>query len=89
VSYSLQGGNITWMAKAGIGYDIAPSVITCNNGIVFVPTDKGLVYAIDSKEGTLLWAHRITSCLITQVLPVDSNSVICTSMDGIITKLKY
>ncbi len=80
---------IKWKADTNIGYDIAPSVIMEYDGIVYVPTDKGFIYAFTRETGKLLWAHRISACLINQVLPVNSHDVICTSMDGVITRLRY
>ena len=89
VSVNGSEAKTVWNADTNIGYDIAPSVITERNGTVYVPTDKGYIYAFSRENGNLLWAHRISACLINQVLPVAPNSVICTSMDGVITRLTY
>lgn len=84
-----QEGKITWKAETNIGYDIAPSVIREKNGVIFIASDKGVIYAIERESGKLLWSHRISSCLINQVLPVNSHTVICSSMDGVLTMLKF
>jgi outer membrane protein assembly factor BamB/calcineurin-like phosphoesterase family protein len=80
---------VTWKADANTGYDIAPAVITEGDGVVFIPTDKGLVYAVSRSDGRLLWIHRISSCLINQVLPAGDGSIICSAMDGVITRLSF
>ena len=76
-------------ANVDIGYDISPGVITEKDGVVFVPTDDGFIYAIAREDGRLLWEHRISSCLINHILPLGSNSLVCSSMDGVITRLSY
>lgn len=82
-------GRVEWIAEANTGYDISPSVIVEEDGIVFVPTDKGFVYAVSRNDGKLLWAHRISSCLINHVVPVGGRSLLCSTMDGVITRLDY
>ncbi len=89
VSASGSEGTIVWRADLNTGYDIAPGVIVESQGIVYIPTDRGFIYAADRKKGKQLWVHRISACLINQILPVSSHSVICSSMDGIITKLNF
>jgi rhamnogalacturonyl hydrolase YesR len=84
-----QEGVISGKANVSMGYDIAPGVITERDGVVFVPTDKGLIYAIAREDGRLLWTHRISSCLINHILPLGSNSLVCSSMDGVITRLSF
>ena len=89
VSTSGAEGTIVWRADLNTGYDIAPGVIVESEGIVYIPTDRGFIYAADRKTGKQLWAHRISTCLINQILPLNNHSVICSSMDGIITKLNF
>ena len=80
---------IVWTANVNTGYDIAPGVITEKDGVVFIPTDKGFIYAIAREDGRLLWVHRISSCLINHILPLGSNSLVCSSMDGVVTRLSF
>jgi len=87
ISASAMEGKIDWKAEGNIGYDIAPSVIKERDGLIFVASDKGFVYAFERKTGKLTWVHRISSCLINQVLPVTGKKVYCTTMDGVITLL--
>ena len=79
----------SWKADANTGYDIAPAVIPESDGVVFIPTDKGIIYAVTRDEGRLLWIHRISSCLVNQVSPAGPGRVICTSMDGVVTMLSF
>ncbi len=81
--------DVRWKADTNIGYDIAPAAVVEHEGIVYVPSDKGFIYAFSRDNGKLIWAHRISACLINQITPVAPNSVVCTSMDGVITRLTY
>jgi rhamnogalacturonyl hydrolase YesR/outer membrane protein assembly factor BamB/predicted phosphodiesterase len=82
-------GTIEGKANVNIGYDIAPGVITEKDGVIFVPTDKGFIYAVAREDGRLLWIHRISSCLINHILPLGGNSLVCSSMDGVVTRLSF
>lgn len=82
-------GRVVWKAAMNAGYDIAPAVITESGGIVFVPTDKGFVYAVKRADGNLSWVHRVSSCLVNQILPVTGSRVALSTMDGIICLLDY
>ncbi len=89
VSANGSQAEVKWKAETNIGYDIAPSVVVEHDGIVYVPSDKGFIYAFGRESGNLLWAHRISACLVNHILPAGPNSIICTSMDGVITRLTY
>jgi len=80
---------VIWQTDFNIGYDIAPAVITEHNGVIFIPSDKGLIHAVSRANSTLLWSHRISSCLINNIVPLDNGSVLCNSMDGKVVRLSY
>lgn len=80
---------VSWKADVNTGYDIAPAVIPEGDGVVFIPTDKGIIHAVGRDDGRLLWRHRISSCLINQVLPAGPGRIVCTSMDGVVTLLSF
>ena len=84
-----QEGVVKATANVVIGYDIAPGVIAEKDGVIFVPTDKGFIYAVAREDGRLLWEHRISSCLINQILPLGNNSLVCSSMDGVVARLSF
>lgn len=80
---------LVWKTEFDIGYDIAPGVITEKEGVIFIPSDKGIVHAASRKDGSLLWSHRISSCLINSVVPLKGRSVLCNAMDGVVVRLNY
>lgn len=89
VSTTADVPEISWKTRFDIGYDIAPGVITERDGIIFIPSDKGVVHAASRADGTLLWNHRISSCLINNIVPLNGKSLLCNSMDGVVVKLGY
>ncbi len=82
-------GLVVWKSDFDIGYDIAPGVITEKKGVIFIPSDKGMVHAASRDDGRLLWSHRISSCLINSIEPLKGRSVICNAMDGVVVRLDY
>ncbi|MRR18790.1 metallophosphoesterase [bacterium] len=82
-------GRVVWKTGFDIGYDIAPGVIIEKKGVIFIPSDKGLVHAASRSDGRLLWSHRISSCLINNIAPINGRSLVCNAMDGVVVRLKY
>ena len=80
---------ISWRTSFDIGYDIAPGVITEKEGVIFLPSDKGIISAASREDGRLLWSHRISSCLVNSIVPIDDHSAICNTMDGVVVRLEY
>ncbi len=80
---------IVWKSGFNIGYDIAPGVISEKGGVIFIPSDKGIVHAASRSDGSLLWSHRISSCLINSIVPLDGRRVLCNAMDGVVVRLEY
>lgn len=79
---------ITWRTGFNIGYDIAPAVITERDGIIFIPSDKGIVHAASRSDGSLLWSHRISSCLVNNIVPLKDGSLLCNTMDGVVVRIR-
>ena len=88
VSTSLPDMQITWHSDIGLNYEIAPTAIVENKNIIYVPSNSGMVVAVN-RDGTVLWKHKISNCLITCIVPVSKNKVIATTMDGKVAVLKF
>lgn len=80
---------IHWKSPVEPGYDICPTAIVEQNDIVFIPTQSGVVVALNKNSGTVLWKHKITNCLITSLVPVGKNQLLASTMDGVIALLKW
>ena len=88
VSTSLPDMQITWHSDIGLNYEIAPTAIVEYKNIIYVPSNSGMVVAVN-RDGTVLWKHKISNCLITCIVPVSKNKVIATTMDGKVAVLKF
>ncbi|MDP3452329.1 MAG: hypothetical protein Q8R90_05185, partial [Bacteroidales bacterium] len=51
-------------------------------GLIFVPTDKGNVFALNAADGSVAWRYRFSIALINYVRPIGDRKILVTSMDG-------
>src|SRR5699024_10631116 len=51
--------NLKWALNLNYGYEIGPSPITAHEGIIYVPTDDGRIFAVSRKNREILWIHKI------------------------------
>ena len=85
-----------WGSNAEFGYEIAPTPITSvpqggkeNKGLVFIPTDKGNIVALNHADGSIAWKHKVSFALINYIQPLEGNRLLVSTMDGIVTVLEY
>ena len=85
-----------WAANAGYGYEIAPTPITVAAGegaegsdLVFIPTDKGNIVALNGNDGSIAWKHKLSGALINYIQPIEGRKILVSTMDGIVALLKY
>lgn len=88
-STSTNSMNLKWALNLGYGYEIGPSPITTNNGVIYVPTDDGRIFAVSRKRRAILWVHKISNALVNYVLPLSNGDVLATTMDGKVVRLSY
>ncbi len=95
-SYSTVNGEQVWKVNCNYGYDIAPTNTTSiaeggldGKGLIFVPTDKGNIYALNVKDGSLAWKHKLSLALINYILPLGNSKILVSTMDGVVAILEY
>ena len=80
---------IKWISSdEDMGYELAPTPLVEKNGIIYAPTDKGLIYAYRATDGAFLWKYRVSTGLINMILPTDNGELYVSAMDGRLVKLK-
>jgi FOG: WD40-like repeat len=80
---------IKWVSSGeDMGYELTPTSVVEKNGLVFAPTDKGLIYTYRASDGAFLWKYRISNGLINMILPTDNGELYVSAMDGKLVKLK-
>ncbi|MDO5523605.1 MAG: PQQ-binding-like beta-propeller repeat protein [Bacteroidia bacterium] len=79
---------IKWISSGeDMGYELAPTPVVEKNGVVYAPTDKGLIYAYRASDGAFLWKYRVSNGLINMILPADNGELYVSAMDGKLVKL--
>lgn len=89
ISTSADTMQVNWKSEVMLGYEICPTAIVEKNNIVFVPTQSGVTVALDKISGKVLWKHKTSNGLITNLLPIKDNQIVVTTMDGKISLLNF
>jgi outer membrane protein assembly factor BamB len=76
-----------WEVDAGFGYDINSAMLIEKEGTLFYGTKNGLVLALDPKNGTMRWQHRIGVGVVNTLAPLSADRVLATDFDGKIVLL--
>ncbi len=98
LSYGAKGttSKVLWNSVTGYEYEIAPTPMTVaakvgkeGKGILFVPTDKGNIFALNCADGSVVWKHRAGGALVNYILPVGDRQLLVNTMDGVVALLQY
>ena len=80
---------VKWISSGeDMGYELTPTPVVEIDGVVYAPTDKGLIYAYRASDGAFLWKYRVSTGLINMILPTDKGELYVSAMDGKLVKLK-
>ncbi|UEG51508.1 PQQ-binding-like beta-propeller repeat protein [Mucilaginibacter daejeonensis] len=88
VSTRADSMQVDWQAKLQLPYELAPSALIEDNGIVYVPTHSGIVYAVERKSGNTLWSYKVSNSLVNPVT-ANGKDVFVSTMDGKVVRLSY
>lgn len=80
--------DVNWKAEIKFPYELAPTAIYTNSKYIFVPSDKGLLSAVEPKTGKTAWQYKISNGMINPPL-VLKDRVVVSTMDGKIVMLTY
>ena len=79
-----------WESEVSLGYEISPTaIVENNNNIVFVPTQSGVTVALNRQDGKVLWKHKTSNGLVTNLQPVGKDQLLVTTMDGKVSLLEF
>jgi len=78
-----------WRVAGGFGYEIGPSPITSQDGLVFVPSAKGVLYAYDKDDGSARWHIRLSDGLINYAQPIGASKLLISTLDGQVYLIGY
>jgi outer membrane protein assembly factor BamB/predicted phosphodiesterase len=83
VSATASEYKVQWKSGLGYGFDINPSPLIEEDGILYIPAQDGLLYALDSKSGEHLWTHRVGLGLVNTPA-IKKNKIYVTTIDGLV-----
>ncbi|MEH6308311.1 PQQ-binding-like beta-propeller repeat protein [Olivibacter sp. CPCC 100613] len=89
VSTKANDMKVVWHSALQLPYELAPTAIEESADIVWVPSNSGLLSAVRRADGSLIWQHKISNCLVNPLLPLDKKHIAASTMDGKIVKLKF
>ena len=82
---------IDWQTETGAGYEISPTSIVRIGNEVIMPTDKGNIIGFSAKDGSWLWARKISIALVNPMevwAEGGSTFILASTMDGTVTLLR-
>jgi outer membrane protein assembly factor BamB/predicted phosphodiesterase len=80
---------LAWQTITGAGYEIAPTPIVEHEGVIFMPTTAGIVYAVDKRTHRIAWVHKLSNALVTGICPAGKAGVLVTTLDGTVACITY
>ena len=80
-----------WYVDSGMGRDICSSALSVCGDLLLLPSDKGILHALDKKTGSSLWKHRVGIGLVNPVSSWKEGGktlILASTMDGKIELLE-
>ena len=85
------GPELLWNVPNGTHYEIGPTQIIEIGGQVLTPTDKGNLFSLSLKDGSLQWIHKFSVALINPLQAWTHRGrtrILASAMDGTIVLLE-
>ena len=76
-----------WLTDAGIGYEHAPCIVLEQDGVVYAGSRRGIISALDSATGKLLWRKQVGSSEINGFDVDEKGNVYVSLIEGSIWKI--
>lgn len=81
--------DIVWQSALQLPYELTPSAILAQHGLVYVPSHSGLLSAVRATDSTVVWQYKISNGMVNPLLPLTKGRIIGSTMDGRIVCLQY
>ncbi|RYE59478.1 MAG: metallophosphoesterase [Sphingobacteriales bacterium] len=80
---------IVFTLNLQLGYDICATPVVEHGEVIYVPSNSGLVSAVDSKTKRLIWKHKVSNANIISLLPLNKQQIVVGTEDGKLTYLNF
>lgn len=88
ISLSDSTPQLFWKSFIGYGLDTNPIPLTFFQNKILVPAKNGILYIVDSRSGKLIDAIFLGNVRMNNIIKLNHNEVIVSSMDGKIFRIK-
>ena len=82
ISVEADSMEIAWKSQLQLPYELTPSAIEASDGLVFVPSHSGLVSAIRSNDGEVVWQYKISNAMVNPMTVLPGRKLAVSTMDG-------
>ncbi|WP_170845719.1 glycoside hydrolase family 9 protein [Parapedobacter composti] len=89
ISTEADSMEVAWTSKLQLPYELTPSAMVADNGLVFVPSHSGLVSGLDAEGGDVAWQYKVSNAMVNPMLPLKGQRIVASTMDGKVVCLKY
>lgn len=82
---------LLWRVPNGTRYEIGPTPLAETGGLVLTPTDKGNLFALSLKDGSVQWIHKISAALINPLETWTEKGrtfILASAMDGTVALME-
>lgn len=79
---------LMWMTNVGYGGDNSTSMLIEKGGTLYGSTKNGVIFALNGKNGNLMWQHKLNNSFIGTVLPVNAHRCYYVTSQGSIGLLE-
>lgn len=79
---------LMWMTNVGYGGDNSTSMLIEKGGTLYGSTKNGVIFALNGKNGILMWQHKLNNSFIGTVLPVNAHRCYYVTSQGSIGLLE-
>lgn len=79
--------DISWKSTLQLPYEISPTNIEAKGNLIIVPSNSGLLSAVNAKSGAVVWQYKISNAMINPVY-IYKKGVVVSTMDGKIVNIR-
>lgn len=78
-----------WVVRMPYESNFIPTRMVCADGLLFVPTEFGVVHAVRCDGSGLAWSYKVSNAAVTSFNSVAQGRLVVMTMDGTVTCIGY
>lgn len=78
-----------WELQMPYEFSIVPTRMVEADGLLFVPTEYGVVHAVHTDGSGVEWSYKVSNAAVTSFNVIPDRRLVVMTMDGRVTCLKY